>query len=60
MKFKGFYLRKDSCGNTIDLYSGVHYLRCFCTELFEKYFPHLKIKPGEKIPVNIKITRKKK
>lgn len=57
---KGYFLKRSKFLSPIYIYFGKFCVASLCYRTFVKYFPHLKLKPGEKIPVNIKITRRKK
>lgn len=57
---KGFYVERSSIGDWVRLRFGAHFLQSWCYRTFIKHHPRLKLKPGEKIPVNIKITRRRK
>lgn len=56
---KGFYLKRTGLGYTMEIYSGNHCIDVWCYHPFVKKYPHLKLKLGEKIPVDVKITRRK-
>ena len=58
---KGFHLKRNlvNGGKMVRLYSGNYrWILGWCYAPFVKKYPHLKLRPGERIPVNIKITKR--